>query len=242
MILLYEAVYGFRYIVARPSLLGLQTIAFISNIFGGIFFALMAPMILARTSNNELILGSVQSVAASGVIVGALVLTAWGGFKRRVHGILLGYVVAGLFGCVVMGLRFGLPVWLAGAFVATFVIPMVMGSTQAIWQSKVAPDVQGRVFASRRLIAWSSQPITPIVAGLLADRWLEPAMQATGGIAQFWSPLVGTGPGAGMAILMIVCGLATATVGIVAYFVRVVRDAELLLPDHGGALGSNSSS
>ncbi len=240
--LLYEAVYGFRYIVARPSLLGLQTIAFISNIFGGIFFALMAPMILARTSNNELILGSVQSVAASGVIVGALVLTAWGGFKRRVHGILLGYVVAGLFGCVVMGLRFGLPVWLAGAFVATFVIPMVMGSTQAIWQSKVAPDVQGRVFASRRLIAWSSQPITPIVAGLLADRWLEPAMQATGGIAQFWSPLVGTGPGAGMAILMIVCGLATATVGIVAYFVRVVRDAELLLPDHGGALGSNSSS
>jgi MFS transporter, DHA3 family, macrolide efflux protein len=31
--------------------------------------------------------------------------------------------------------------------------PLVNASNQAIWQAKVAPDVQGRVFAVQRLIA-----------------------------------------------------------------------------------------
>ena len=128
-----------------------------------------------------------------------------------------------------------LKVWhlyLASAVTGLFIVPTVNGSNQAIWQSKVAPDVQGRVFSSRRLIAWISGSITPLLAGLLADRWLEPAMQTNSRLAQWWSPLVGTGPGAGMALLMGFMGLGTALVGALAYLFPVVRDAEILLPDH----------
>jgi len=230
--LLKESVYGFRYIFARPSLLGLQLIMFGSNIFGGIFFALLPAMILARTNNNEMLLATVQSVGAAGAIVGGVALAAWGGFKRRINGMLLGYIVAGLLGCVMMGLRFGLPVWLVASFISTFAIPTISGSTQAIWQSKVAPDVQGRVFASRRLIAWSSQPITPILGGLLADRWLEPALRGGGGLADFWAPIVGHGAGAGIALIMIFMGLGTALVGVIGYLVPTIRNVETLLPDH----------
>jgi hypothetical protein len=76
-------------------------------------------------------------------------------------------------------------------------------SNQAIWQAKVAPDLQGRVFSARRLIAWITTPITPLIAGPLADFVLEPAMAEGGSLTGVFGWLVGTGPGAGMALLII---------------------------------------
>ena len=62
-------------------------------------------------------------------------------------------------------------------FLTSLFSPLINTSNQAIWQSKVAPDVQGRVFSARRLIAWFTNPISPIIAGTLADFVLEPAMR-----------------------------------------------------------------
>ena len=95
--ILKEAAYGFRYIFSRPSLLGLQLIFFAGNLFSGIGFTVFAPMILARTSSNSLIFGSVQTAGAVGGVIGGLVIAAWGGFKRRVHGVLAGWAIFGLF-------------------------------------------------------------------------------------------------------------------------------------------------
>ena len=58
--LLHEAAYGFRYIFQRPSLLGLQMVFFFGNLFSGIGFTLLAPMVLARTGSNSLIFGTVR--------------------------------------------------------------------------------------------------------------------------------------------------------------------------------------
>ena len=52
---------------------------------------------------------------------------------------------------------------------ASITVAVVNASNQTIWQAKVAPDVQGRVFSARRLIAWFTNPITPIIGGTLAD-------------------------------------------------------------------------
>ena len=110
--LLKESAYGFRYIFARPSLLGLQLVFFCGNFFGGMFWALLAPMILSRTGNSEWQFGAVQTAGAIGGIVGGVLLSTWGGFKRRVHGVLLGHIVIGLFGNLLLALGLGLPVWL----------------------------------------------------------------------------------------------------------------------------------
>ena len=226
-----EAVYGFRYIFERPSLLGLQMVFFFANFFAGICFAIVAPMILARTGNNELIFGSVQSIGAIGGIVGGVAMSAWGGFKRRVHGVLLGWIVTGV-GIAVFGWGTGLAVWAAAFFISALVGPIVNGSNQAIWQAKVAPDLQGRVFSARRLIAWFSSPITPIIGGMLADYVFEPAMREGGSLVGTFSWLVGSGPGAGMALIVIVAGVLSGTVGLLGYLFPAVRNAENLLPDH----------
>lgn len=228
---LQEAAYGFRYIFARPSLFGLQMIFFAGNLFAGIAFTLLAPMVLSRTGNDSLIFGSVQTAGAIAGVVGGVIMSAWAGFKRRVNGVLIGWAVGGL-GIAISGLVGGLPFWITGIALASITGAMVNTSNQAIWQSKVAPDVQGRVFSARRLIAWFTNPISPIIAGSLADFVLEPQMRATTTLSQTLGWLVGTGPGAGMGLLILICGLLSVIVGISGYFIPAIHNAEKILPDH----------
>jgi DHA3 family macrolide efflux protein-like MFS transporter len=233
--LLQEAVYSFRYIFARPSLLGLQTIFLAGNFFHVLAFTVLAPMVLARTGNDERIFGSIQSAGAIGGVVGGLAMSVWGGPKRRVHGVLLGWFCLGLLGQTVFGLGQALPVWAAGIFLAAFFAANIDGSNQAIWQTKVAPDVQGRVFTTRRLIACLVSPISQLLAGPLADRVLEPAMAEGGTLAPVFSWLVGTGTGAGMALLFVFTGLLAALTGLSGYLFSAVRGVESILPDHDAA-------
>jgi len=226
-----EAAYGFKYIFARPSLLGLQLTFFAGNLFSGIGMTLFAPMVLSRTGNDSLLLGSAQTAGAVGGLIGGVIMSAWGGFKKRVHGVLFGWMISGL-GMAILGLTGGLPTWLIGMVIGAIVIPLVNGSNQAIWQAKVAPDVQGRVFSARRLIAWFTNPISPIIAGTLADFVLEPQMRTASALSETFGGLVGTGPGAGMGLIIFFCGLMAILVGAAGYFIPAIRNAESNLPDH----------
>jgi MFS family permease len=230
--MLKEAAYGFRYIFAKPSLLGLQLVFFFGNLFSGIAYTLLAPMVLARTNQNSLIFGTVMTAGAVGGIIGGVGMSAWGGFKRRVHGVLGGHIFSGMFGTAILGLKFGLPAWIGGSVLGALTIPLINGSNQAIWQSKVVPDLQGRVFSARRLIAWFTNPIAPIIGGTLADYVMEPAMRSDTAMSSSFGWLVGTGPGAGMGLIIFFCGLAIGLVGMAGYFVPAIRNAEDLLPDH----------
>jgi len=229
--MLKEAAYGFKYIFARPSLLGLQLIFFAGNLFAGIGFTVLAPMILLRSGNNSLMFGSAQSAGAIAGIAGGVLMSAWGGFRRKVHGVLTGWIISGI-GMAIIGFAGGLPIWIIGMAITSIVIPLVNGSNQAIWQAKVAPDLQGRVFSSRRLIAWITNPISPIIGGTLADFVLEPAARAGMGLPAAFAWLVGTGPGSGMGLLIVICGLVSMLVGIGGYFVPAIYNAETMLPDH----------
>jgi len=230
--MLKEAAFGFKYIFARPSLLGLQMVFFMGNLFTGMLFTLLAPMILSRTDNNSLMFGSVQTAGAIAGVIGGVIMSAWGGFKRRVHGVLLGWMVTGI-GSAILGFTGGLPIWIIGIAIAAITGPLVNASNQAIWQAKVAPDVQGRVFSARRLIAWFTNPISPIIAGTLADYVIEPQMRVTSSsLSQTFGWLVGTGPGAGMGLIIVFCGAVTILIGLAGYFIPAIHNAESVLPDH----------
>jgi hypothetical protein len=153
--------------------------------------------------------------------MGGVAISAWGGPKRRVHGVLLGWMLSCLLGQVLLGYGRGLPLWIPAVFLGSLFNPLINSSNQAIWQAKVAPDVQGRVFTARALIAWITQPISPLIAGPLA--------------AGTFGGLVGTGPGAGMALWLMLTGILGALVGLGGYAFPVVRNAEDILPDHQAA-------
>jgi predicted MFS family arabinose efflux permease len=226
-----ESIYGFRYIFARPSLLGLQLVFFCGNFLTSVAFVLLTPMLLARTGNNELAVGGIQSAFGIGGVVGGLTLSAWGGPKRKVHGVLLGWTFLGI-GTALFGLGQILPIWFVLAFITTLFNPLINASNQAIWQAKIAPDIQGRVFSTRSMIAQVTGPLGMLIAGPLADNVFGPAMMPDGSWADSLGWLVGVGPGAGMALIFVICGVLTVAVGLYPYTVRAIRDAESILPDH----------
>jgi hypothetical protein len=229
-----ESLYGFRYILARPSLLSLQMVFLSCNLLDTFSYIVFAPMILARTGDNEMALGSVQSVEALGGIVGGALVSLWGGPKRRIHGVLIGWLLVNLLGILPMGLGRVVVIWAGASFLSTFFTPLINGSDQAIWQTKVAPDVQGRVFATRLMLSQISIPVAMLLGGPLADLLFEPAMMPGGALAGMFGGLVGTGAGAGMALMLVLCGVLGALVSVGAYAVRTVRDVEDLVPDYDG--------
>lgn len=235
--LLAEAAYGFKFIFARPSLLGLQLTFLFSNLVATLGNAVQPAMLLARTSNDEAALAAVRTAAGVGGVLGGILLSVWGGPRRKVHGVLLGMALSSLFGSLLLGLGQSVWVWAVSSFVAMAAIPILNGSNQAIWQAKVPPDIQGKVFSSRRLIAWIANPVATLIAGPLVDRWLTPAMMPQGSLAGVFGPVVGTGPGAGIALLLVVTGAMGMGVGLLAYLSPAVRQAETLLPDHDQAGG-----
>ncbi|MEI6309282.1 MAG: MFS transporter [bacterium] len=228
-----ESLFGFRYIFSKPSLLGLQLIFLFGNMFSNLAWIVFTPMVLAQTGNNVAILGAVESVGGIGGVIGGVALSIWGGFKRKTDGVFLGWAVPALISGALIGLGRSPLMWGAGVFLGAMLGPVVNASNQAIWQSKVPPDIQGRVFSVRRLIAQVVAPLSLLAAGPLADKVFEPAMATTdsalGGIL---GPFFGTGPGAGMAVMLLLFSLLVVLVGLSGYLFPAIRDVEKIIPDY----------
>lgn len=227
-----EAGYGFRYILKRPPLLGLQMVFMLGNFFVGIPIAIVAPTILASTNNNEMIFGTVNSVGAVGGLVGGLAMSAWGGPKRRIHGVLGGWALLSILGVVLFGFSDSLIGWSIASFFGLFFGPIINASNQSIWQAKVAPDLQGRVFSIRRLIAWFVNPAAQLIAGPLADFVFEPGMQSNTLMASTAGRVVGMDPGSGMSLMWIIFGTLAFATSIGSYMIPIIRNVEDILPDH----------
>jgi DHA3 family macrolide efflux protein-like MFS transporter len=223
-----EARSGWSFIRQRPGLLALLVLLAITNSGTGMVQVLLSPMVLSFAS--AAVLGRVLTVAGCGMLAGGLVMTAWGGPRRRVAG-LLGFLL--LQGAVLPfgALRASAVLIGAGAFVYLFAAPIFNGTSQALWQCKVPPGLQGRVFAVRRLVAWSTLPLSYLVAGPLADHVFEPLMANGGPLAGSVGRIIGTGKGRGMALMFILVGcFIVLVVALASRLPRLVR-LESELPD-----------
>lgn len=208
-----EIIYGFKYIAHHPGLLGILLIFSGINLFAAItYFGVMPAMILARSQGDQVALGLIQSLLGVGGVVGGLVLSLWGGPKNRLNGFLLSAAASFLLGDFFFAVGRSLPVWTVAAFVTALFIPLLISCYEAIWQSSVPQDIQGRVFSAKNMIQIGSMPLGYLLAGWLADGVFEPAMAAGGSLAGHFGWLVGTGPGAGMGLMFLcTCILGTLT-------------------------------
>ena len=201
-----ETFFGFRYINDRQSLQALTVLYMMTGFFLAIGATLVAPLVLGGTGNNESALATVQSTGAVGGIVGGVILGLWGGPKRRIHAVLLGGIGACILGVVWLGLGQSVLLWAVGSFFFAFFEPFVEGGNIAIWQVKVPADVQGRVFSARHLLVQ-----LPYLLGILAAGYLAEAIA--------------------IPTVLIAAGSMGALVFVLYYFVRDVREIEVLLPD-----------
>ncbi|NEQ98544.1 MAG: MFS transporter, partial [Cyanothece sp. SIO2G6] len=223
--------YGFRYIADRPGLVAMVIAFSCFAIPNDISKALYNPMILARSGGDAQILGMVTTAAGIGGVLGAIGLSAWGGFHKKIHGMLVGFAITGFFK-IILGVGQASWIWIAMHFCATLAVPLFYSSSNAIWYSKVPPSSQGRVLAADQMIGLVVGAIAPLIAGPLADYVFEPAMAADGWLAPIFGPVIGTGPGAGIAVLYAMMACLMMLVGLGGYGIHTLRNVEAILPDH----------
>ncbi|HLF75324.1 MAG TPA: MFS transporter [Anaerolineales bacterium] len=231
--LIKEVVYGIKYILDRPGLLGIELIFLFGNLFSGIALSVAAlyPMILLRTGNNTEAVGLIQSAGALAVVATGIYLSMWGGIKGPVRAILLGWIISSLFGLTLLGVGQVVGVWLIAIVIYSVFDPVVNVAIETFLQTKVPPDVQGRVFSAGDFLAQAMIPITPLVAGFLGDQVFEPAMAQGGSLVNLFGWLIGTGPGSGFSLLIFLCGISGLLVGLSGYLVPDIRNVDKAMPD-----------
>jgi hypothetical protein len=165
-----------------------------------------------------------------GMLGGSIAMGAWGGPKRKMLGVYL-FIALGGIGMLVVGVHGAFWTTALGMFLFLFMIPLASGCSTVIWQTKVEPDIQGRVFAMRGMLSRSIMPVAFLSAGPLADRVFEPLMSEGGALAPLFGNLIGVGPGRGIGLLFMASGLLIALVTLLAYSYPRMRLVEDELPD-----------
>jgi len=221
--LLKETRLGWSYVAARAGLLGLLVYLAIANFASGVINSILVPMLLNLTTTETI--GLIISIAGGGMFAGSVIVSIWGGPRRRIRGVLVFEMIKG-FGIILIGLR--PEAWLvaAGATIAHFAIPFSAASNQAIWQTKIPQEIQGRVFAIRQMVTRSIVPLAYLLSGPLADRVFEPLMRSPQGFFETVGLVVGTGAGRGMGLLFSLMGLIIVVAAMIGAFIPVIRNVE----------------
>ena len=227
-----QAFDGFRYLSSRPALLSFCGFFSIMSFLVLGVLVLDVPYILDRTG-NVVVLGFVMGALNFGAVAGAVAMAAWGGTRPRIHTVMLAAAMVGAFLTLAGVSREAVSI-AASLFMLMFATPFIEAAAFSILQAKIAPDLQGRVFASVGQLTALLRPAAYLVVGPLADRVFEPARRAPVWRLVAW--LVGAGQGAGIGLMFVIGGTLTLIFSLAVYGVPAIRRMETTLPDHGAAV------
>lgn len=169
-ILLKDVREGLKFVVTWPGLLAILVMAVVLNFFFAPAGTLLPLLVTKYFGGDAYSLGVTESVFSFGFIAGGLLLGVWGGFKRKILTSMVGLLFMGT-GTIITGLApkeaFFLAV--AGFGLTGLMNPIVNGPLMAIVQSRVPPEMQGRVFTLMGSFASAMMPLSMIVAAPVAD-------------------------------------------------------------------------
>jgi DHA3 family macrolide efflux protein-like MFS transporter len=161
---------GFLYVWRWPGVLALLVMATLVNLALNPAFALLPLLVKNHFGGGAIQLAWVESASGIGIITGGLVLSVWGGFRRRVLTSLLGLIGIGI-GTLLVGLT-PAPLFVmavSAMFFTGFMMPITNGPLMAVIQAMVAPEMQGRVFTLIGSLAAAMSPLGLAIAGPLSD-------------------------------------------------------------------------
>ena len=179
-----EMVQGMAFAVRWRGMLLLIVGLALMNFVVNPAFSLM-PLYVTRVLNGEVLqYGVLQMLFGIGFVLGGLLLSVWGGFKKRILTALLAVAIMG--GAIAaMGLTPQGWIFLAGGalFLTGLMEPIANGSFMATLQAAVPKDMQGRVFSLLGSATQAAVPFGLALAGPLSDRFGIRLWFLIGGIA-----------------------------------------------------------
>ena len=202
----------------------LETVSFFSRLT---YENILSPMILSRSSANNVVLGIVNACMGIGGIIGGLLVSVKKESKKKANMIYISAEASFLLGDLIMAIGRNVFFWSFAAFAASLPIPFIMAEQNLILYKKIPENIQGRVFAVRNAIQYSTIPLGILLGGYLADYIFEPFMCSNTGIVLFLEILVGNGAGSGMAVMFLctgVCGFAMSILSLHSKKIQKLND------------------
>lgn len=179
-------------------------------------FGILPAMILKRTGDSQVALSMVSSAVGFGTLAGSILVTLMKPGKSRTRVIFGGCAVSFLLCDILWALGRNVPIWVLGAFVGNLPLPFLNANISTVMRTKVPTELQGRVFSTRDTIQYCTIPLGLFLGGYLADNVFEPFMAGSSNLSQLLSHLVGTGKGAGMAVMFLITGVIGLTSSLIS--------------------------
>lgn len=180
-------------------------------------------MILARSLGNNVALGIVNACMGAGGIAGGVIVSLKKESRHKATAIYVSAALSFLFGDLMMAVGNHTVWWSAAAVFASLPIPFIMANQNTILYRKIPDSMQGRVFAVRNAIQYSTIPVGIILGGYLADYVFEPFMASGSGFAATMANIVGNGAGSGMAAMFLCTGICGFIVSLASCFNREIK-------------------
>lgn len=168
---------------------------------------MLPALILSRTDNNQIALGAVEAAVGLGTLVGSILVTVLKPSRNPVNIIFIACGISFLLGDVGQSLTTSIPFWVAAAFASNLPLAFLGANLTAIMRKAIPIEMQGRVFAARDTIQFSTIPLGLFLGGVLADYVFEPFMATESPLQQALSLFFGTGKGSGIAIIFFIVGV-----------------------------------
>ena len=214
---------GFRFLKKERGLLYIMLTMALINFFSRLTYEnILSPMILARSGNNSIALGIVNA----GMGIGGVLVSFKKESRHKIPMIYISAALSFLLGDVTMALGRNAFWWSFAGIAASLPIPFIVAAQNVILYRKVPETMQGRVFAVRNAIQYSTIPIGILLGGVLADYVFEPFMSSGRNLSKLLGGLVGTGAGSGMAVMFLCTGVCGFLVSIVSYRNKEIRKLE----------------
>ena len=215
---------GFAFLKKEKGILYIMLTMALINFFSRLTYEnILSPMILARSAGDSITLGTVNACMGMGGIAGGIIVSLKKESRHKAAAIYVAVAFSFLFGDLGMAIGKNVFWWSAAAIAASLPIPFVMANQNTILYRKIPVDMQGRVFAVRNAIQYSTIPVGIILGGYLADFVFEPFMSSGNRLAGMLKMIVGDSAGSGMAVMFLCTGICGFTVSIASCFNREIR-------------------
>jgi len=169
--LVKDLMFGFNHIRGRSELVVFLGVHAFSNFARGSAVVLFTPFILSFSTAD--VLGVLRSTAGAGMVIGAALISAWGGPENRLKGVFTALMFTGLLMSVLGSSTniYIIAVSVLGLFVLT---PMLASLAHSIWQHKVTLELHGRVFSARDTVAGAAFAAAYLITPIATDSLIKP--------------------------------------------------------------------
>lgn len=191
----------------RPILSLILFFAFVNLLASMSGNGIMPAMVLARSGNDQAALAMVSTAIGAGSIAGSVLVTFLPPLKRKMRVIFLSCAISFFICDIFWGIGQTAWVWVAAAAAGNLPLPFLNANLSAIMRTRVPLEMQGRVFSTRDTLQYFMIPVGYLLGGFLADRVFEPFMASPSAAQRAMSLLVGSGKGAGIALLFLLTGI-----------------------------------